>query len=239
MKEKIVLITGVTREMGLGFALVKGYADEGHRVFATGRDLNRVQDLTANLKGVEALQLDITDLQSVEACIATISAKAARLDVLVNNAAAFFDAGNTVVDSDLQQVGAAFDTNVLGAWRLSVAALPLLKKSEAAAIVNVTSGAGSFHDPMFGMDHHPQHVPVYAVTKAAANAMTVKLAVELKDAGIRVNAVCPGWIATYPGTAEMGARPVDEAVPGIIWASDYSKHQATGKFFRDKLEIDF
>ncbi len=236
--DTVILITGVTRATGLGYALTKACSDRGYRTYASGRDLKTVEELVTSLDGVTALQLDITDQQSIDACLDRIRREAGVLDRLINNAAAFFDAGGTVVNSNPADVLRAFDTNVLGAWRLSVAALPLLRQSGAGTIVNVTSGAGSFHDPVFGMDRHPQQVPIYGVTKAAANAFTVKLAREL-GGEVTVNAVCPGWIATYPGTAEMGARPVAEAVPGILWAADREQNPATGKFFRDGEEIDW
>ena len=240
MAKSIALITGVTRETGLGLGLVKGLASPDRIVYASGRNREDVAALVDGMPGVRALSLDITDADSIETALATIQEAHGYLDVLINNAAAFFDAGNTVVDSDLEMVREAFDTNTLGAWRLTVAALPLLRRSErGATVTNVTSGAGSFHDPMFGMDRHPQHVPVYAVTKAAANAMTVKLAQELTDSGIHVNAVCPGWVATYPGTREMGATPVEEAVPDVLWVADYAANPATGGFFRNRKPLEW
>ena len=240
MSKQIALVTGVTRETGLGLGLVKGLVSPDRIVYATGRNLDDVTALVEGMPGVHPLALDITDRESIEAALATIGESHGYLDVLINNAAAFFDAGNTVVDSDLDMVRQAFDTNTLGAWRLTVAALPLLRESTAGATVtNVTSGAGSFHDPMFGMSSHPQHVPVYAVTKAAANAMTVKLAKELKDTGIHVNAVCPGWVATYPGTREMGATPVEDAVPDVLWVADYAANPATGGFFRNRKPLEW
>ncbi len=240
MSKAIALVTGVTRETGLGLGLVKGLVSPDRIVYATGRKLEDVAALVDGLPGVHALALDITDSESIAAALGTIQEAHGYLDVLINNAAAFFDAGNTVVDSDMEMVRNAFETNTLGAWRLTVAALPLLRKSaEGATVTNVTSGAGSFHDPMFGMSSHPQHVPVYAVTKAAANAMTVKLAKELESAGIHVNAVCPGWVATYPGTLEMGATPVEEAVPDVLWVADYASNPTTGGFFRNRKPLDW
>ena len=242
MENKIALVTGVTRPTGLGFGLVKGLADIGYSVLASGRELARVKPLLEGERFTgkgESLELDITDNGSIRKAVDFISEKYGKLDVLINNAAGYFDANNTVLDSDPDQVLEAFQTNTLGAWRLTVAALPLLRESKGATVVNITSGAGSFHDKMFGMQNHPQHVPIYSVTKAAANAFTVKLAKELSSESIKVNAVCPGWVATYPGTREMGARPVEDAVPGILWAAEYSDQLPTGKFFRDRSEIDW
>ncbi len=113
-------------------------------------------------------------------------------------------------------------TNLLGPWRVCQAFLPLLRKSRAARIVNVSSESGS----LARMGAGP---PAYQVTKAALNALTRTLAGELGDAGILVNAVCPGWVATDMGGA--GGRPVAEGAAGIIWAAALSDNGPTGGFF--------
>ncbi|MEL7161643.1 MAG: SDR family NAD(P)-dependent oxidoreductase, partial [Bacteroidota bacterium] len=206
-------------------------------VFAAARELPAVKELTDQLVAeeldVRPLTLDITQDGSVAAARDRIGQEVGQLNVLVNNAAAFFDAGAKALEADMSEVQRAFDTNTLGAWRMIQAFRNLLATAPHATVTNVTSGAGSFTDPMFGMNVHPQHVPVYAATKAAANAMTVKFAKELKDSGILVNAVCPGWVATYPGTAEMGARPVADGAKGIVWAATLPADGPTGGFFRD------
>ena len=100
----------------------------------------------------------------------------------------------------------------------------------SAGIVNVTSGSGSHGDPQFGLSVGPGMTP-YAVTKAAANALTRKLAAALPEA--RVNAVDPGLTATAPGMEEMGARPVSEGAASVVWAATLGPDGPTGGFFRD------
>lgn len=106
-------------------------------------------------------------------------------------------------------------------------------------MVNVSSGAGSFTDPVFGLTVHPGNVPVYALTKLALNGLTVKLARQLKNSHVKVNAVCPGFVATYPGTAEWGARPVSEGAKGIVWAATLPDDGPSGCFFRDGQALNW
>ena len=153
------------------------------------------------------MALDITSDPGVSALVLDIEKQFGVLDVLINNAGAYFDQGASPLTADMQFARDAFDTNLLGAWRMINAFLPLLKKSKSARIVNVSSRAGSFHDPVLGLGFHQGIIPVYSLTKLALNRLTVQLARTLQDTTIKVNDYCPGFVATYPGTAEWGARP--------------------------------
>lgn len=217
--------------MGLGFETAKQLASLGYLVIITARDIEKVTQLAA--EELTPMSLDVTDEKSVTALASAIEKKFGRLDVLVNNAGGFFDQGGVALSTDIQFVKDAFDLNVLGTWRMVKAFKPLLEKSDSPRIVNVSSGAGSFSDPVFGMSNHPGHVPAYAVTKLALNGLTVKLAKELANTSIKINAVCPGFVATYPGTEAWGARPVEEGAKGIVWAATLSNDGPTGKLFRD------
>jgi NAD(P)-dependent dehydrogenase (short-subunit alcohol dehydrogenase family) len=176
--------------------------------------------------GVSALQLDVADPESVRAAAAGLD----RLDVLVNNAAILYDTWQRGVDADLDQVREAFDTNLLGAWRMTQAVLPLLRASPAGRIVNVSSGAGALTDMGGG-------TPAYRTSKAALNALTRVLAAELRGDGILVNAVCPGWVATDMGGA--GGRPVADGAAGIVWAATLPDDGPTSGFFRDGHPVDW
>jgi NAD(P)-dependent dehydrogenase (short-subunit alcohol dehydrogenase family) len=235
--KQIALITGVSREMGLGFETAKQLAALDYKVIITARDLKKAKQLadklSANHLDVMARQLDINDDQSVKQLAEQLDQEFGKLDVLINNAAAYFDAGGNPLTADLNEVKDAPDTNLIGTWRMVIHFIPLLCKSDRGRIVNVSSGAGSFSDPIFGLNHHSQNVPVYSITKLALNGLTVKLARQLKDEGIKVNSVDPGWVATYPGLAEWGARPVEDGAKGVVWAATLPKEGATGGFFRD------
>jgi NAD(P)-dependent dehydrogenase (short-subunit alcohol dehydrogenase family) len=230
--EKISLITGVSRDMGLGYETAKQLSALGYHVIITARDMDKVKPLAQKF-GLNAMQLDVTSDTSVSQLASEIEKQYGKLDVLVNNAGSFFDQGGEPLSTDIQFVKDAFDTNLLGAWRMVKAFAPLLKKSLAGRIVNVSSGAGSFTDPIFGLSNHQGNVPVYGITKLALNGLTVKLARELKDTPIKVNSVCPGFVATYAGTEKWGARPVTEGASGIVWAATLDNDGPTGGFFRD------
>jgi NAD(P)-dependent dehydrogenase (short-subunit alcohol dehydrogenase family) len=229
---KVSLITGVSREMGLGYETAKQLKELGFKVIITARDLDKVSELAEKI-GVSARQLDITSDQSVNQLAKDIETEFGKLDVLINNAGAYFDQGGQALTADMQFIKDALDTNLLGAWRMTKAFQTLLQKSDNGRIVNVSSGAGSFTDQVFGLENHQGNVPVYGITKLALNGLTVKLARELNDTTIKVNSVCPGFVATYPGTEQWGARAVSEGAKGIVWAATLPNDAPTGKFFRD------
>jgi len=236
--DKIAIITGVSREMGLGYETAKQLKELGFIVIITARDFDKVKQLAGQI-GVIARQLDVTDEDSVLDLANNIEKEYGKIDVLINNAGAFFDQGGEPLSSDMQFVKDAIDTNLLGAWRMIKLFYPLLEKSEQPRIVNVSSGAGSFGDPVFGLAHHFSKVPVYGITKLALNGLTVKLASQLKDSKIKINSVDPGFTATYPGTEQWGARPVSEGAKGIIWAATLPQDGPSGEFFRDGQTLNW
>ena len=111
-----------------------------------------------------------------------------------------------------------------GAWNMVKAFLPLLRKSRHPRIVNVSSEAGSLASMGAGS-------PGYNMTKTALNALTVMLARDLRRAGILVNSVCPGWVATDMGGA--GGRPIPEGAASVVWAVTLPDDGPSGGFFRD------
>ena len=152
------------------------------------------------------------------------------LDVLVNNAAAYPDWQETPLTTDLDGLDVAWRTNVVGPWRLAQALAPLLASSVNPRIVNVTSGSGSHGDPQFGLGSGPGMAP-YAVTKAAANALTRKLAAgAARDAGERRR---PRADRDGAGHGGDGARPVSEGAASVVWAAKLGQDGPTGGFFRD------
>jgi NAD(P)-dependent dehydrogenase (short-subunit alcohol dehydrogenase family) len=162
----------------------------------------------ARVDGLDAhgAMLDVDDDASIEAARQFVANRFGRLDVLVNNAAAFADWMEQASAANLASAQALIETNPFGAWRVTQAMLPMLRQSAAGRIVNASSGAGSHADPVFGLATNAGSTS-HAVSKAALNALTVKFANELRDSAIKVNAACPGLTATAPGMAEMGARP--------------------------------
>ena len=230
---KIALVTGAGRESGLGFATARRLAVEGATVLLTARDGAAAQALAARLgERVTGYALDVTDQGASAALADEVKARFGRLDILVNNAALTSVWGETAATADMTAARAALEVILLGSWSVTQAFLPLLRQSGSPRVVMVSSGAGSHADPAFGLTTPNAMGPSYAVAKAALNALTGRLALE-ETGPIRINAVCPGFTATFPGGAEMGARPVDNGVDSILWAARLGNDGPTGQLFRD------
>ena len=175
---------------------------------------------------VEPLPLDVADANSINDAATEARADTDRLDFIINNAGINYDTWETVENADVNgTVTETIATDLLGPWRLCQAFLPLLRKSQAGRIVNVSSESGSLAEMGAGP-------PAYQVTKAALNAMTRTLAGELCGAHILVNAACPGWVATDMG-GTGAPRSVSEGATGIVWAATLPDDGPTGGFFRD------
>jgi NAD(P)-dependent dehydrogenase (short-subunit alcohol dehydrogenase family) len=234
--KKLALITGVSRELGLGFETARQLAREGFKVIISARDLEKVVTLSFLLQNqgldVAPFVVDTLSDQSVQQAFWEIENRFGKLDVLINNAGAFYDEHGTPLTQTFEYTRQAFETNLFGTWRMIKTFIPLLEKSDNGIIVNVSSGAGSFEDPNFGLIAKGD-VTAYGISKLALNGLTVKLANELKANRIKINAVCPGFTATYPGTESWGARPVSEGAGGVVWAATLPKDGPSGGFFRD------
>lgn len=244
MQQKpVALVTGANQ--GIGLQIAKELVKHGLIVLVGSRNFERGEAAAAGIgPGAVALQLDVTDPASIASAAQRIRAEMGRLDVLVNNAAisntskvpgqtvAEYSRLNRASNVSIDEVRAIWETNVFGVLAVYQAMLPLLREAPAARIVNVSSGVGSLAgnaDPanpyrrIFG--------PGYSASKTALNAMTLSMAIELEETGIKVNACSPDYIATNlnnyegTGTVEQGARePVRLALLG--------PDGPTGKFTR-------
>jgi NAD(P)-dependent dehydrogenase (short-subunit alcohol dehydrogenase family) len=228
----MAVVTGGNR--GIGFEVARQLAGDGFNVILGSRDpakgAQAAELLQAEGLAVEPRGLDVADPHSVADFGAELERDHGSLDVLVNNAAGYYDTWQSGVGADLDVVRDAFETNVLGAWRTTQACLPLLRRSDSARIVNVSSGGGALTDMGGGM-------PAYRVSKTALNAFTRILAAELRGDGILVNSVCPGWVATDMGGP--GGRPVEDGAASVMWAVRIPDDGPTGGFFRDGRRIDW
>lgn len=200
---KIALVTGANR--GIGFEIARQLAEQGVRVLLTGRNRDAAIEAAMTLRSagldVEALVLDVTRADSITAAATEIASKYGRLDILVNNAAIRIEKyGKQPSEQPLQQWRQTFDTNLFGVVETTIALLPLIRKSAAGRIVNVSSLLASLsthsnpdsyaYSPMF------KSLPAYSASKSAVNSWTVHLAYELRDTTIKVNAVHPGYTKT-------------------------------------------
>jgi NAD(P)-dependent dehydrogenase (short-subunit alcohol dehydrogenase family) len=229
--QQVALVTGGNR--GLGLEVVRQLAASGMTVLLGARDLARgeraARELRRERSDIVAVRLDVTNQKHIDALARRIESSYGRLDVLVNNAGAHYDIDDQPSATPIDTVRAALDTNLLGAWRLCEAMLPLMRRHGYGRIVNVSSGCGA--STVGGGS-----CPAYRVSKSALNAFTRTLAAELEGSGILVNAVCPDWTATELGGP--GGRPVAEGATGIVWAASLPlRHAVNGGFFRDRQRL--
>ena len=231
-EQPVALVTGAAR--GIGREVAAQLSRAGYLVLVSARDGAAADAAAASCPGeARGLALDVTDDASVAEAVQAVAADPGRLDVLVNNAAAYVDWGETASGADLTAARSVMDTNLYGGWRTTQAALPLLRESDRGRVVFVSSGAGSHGDPAFGLTARGGAAASYGITKAAVNALVATLATELRETGILVNAVCPGLTATYPGAEEMGARPVSDGAASVLFAVQLPDDGPSGGFFRD------
>jgi NAD(P)-dependent dehydrogenase (short-subunit alcohol dehydrogenase family) len=239
---KIALITGVSRKEGIGFETARQLGLENYKVVISARQLDNARKLSAELTllgiDADAVEIDLTNEASISAAAKELEGKFGKVDVLINNAGLMVHSTATVADKNLTELSLELETNITGTWRVTQYILPLLIKSGHARIVNISSSMGSITEPGWGLvDFSRGPIPAYSITKLALNGLTIKMAKEFKDHHILVNAVCPGFTATYHGMEKMGARPVRESVEGIVWAATLSDDGPTGQFFRDKKTV--
>lgn len=222
----IALVTGAAR--GIGREVARQLVDAGYDVLLGARSLEAARGAAVEV-GATPVELDVTLVGDIEAVAERVAALG-RLDVLVNNAAAFPDWSETVLTADLDAFDTVWRTNLVGPWRLVQALVPWLRRSASPRIVNVGSGSGSHGDDQFGLGSGPA-MASYAISKTALGALTHKLSAELP--GVKVNAVDPGLTATAPGMEAMGARPVADGAASVVWAATLGPEGPTGGFFRD------
>ena len=240
-----MLVTGASRPKGLGYALCEAAATDGAIVLLTARDTDAARANAARITDgggrVEGHSLDVTDPASISSLRERIERDHGRLDVLINNAAGMSAFGEAAATADLDAARPVMDVTLFGSWALIEAMLPLLRKGEHGRIVNVSSGAGSHGDPMFGLGTDNSMGAAYGAAKAALNALTHRLAYEEAGQGgknsepsaLRVNAVCPGFTATFEGGEGIGARPPAKSAKGVLWAARLPDDGPTGGLFRD------
>lgn len=237
---KKALITGANKSIGLETA--RQLLQLGYYVYIGSRSLENGNEAVKQLKAegldnAEAVQLDVTDLASVQAARQAIGEKTDTLDVLINNAGILGVPDQKASGASPALYKEVLDTNLFGAVQMNQTFTDLLLKSPAPRIVNVTSGLGSItlqQDPSWA--YYQINLAAYSVSKAALNMYTIMLAVEFKDSALKINAVDPGFTATDfnhhtgTGTVEVGAARVvkaatlgDEGPTGVFFSEDNSK----------------
>jgi NAD(P)-dependent dehydrogenase (short-subunit alcohol dehydrogenase family) len=222
----VALITGSSR--GIGFEVARQLAARDFTVIVTGRT-ERAAASAAKKIGGSAVghALDTSDAASIRELAAWVTKEVGRLDVLVNNAAILVDEGESILNTTPETFEATMRVNAVGPLLVTQAVAKLLRKSKAARVVNVSSGAGQISS-MSG------YAPAYSISKATLNATTVMLAAALPFA--RVNCADPGWVRTDMGGPHATRSP-EEGADTIVWLATLPASGPTGGFFHDRKRI--
>lgn len=237
---KIALITGANK--GIGKEIARQLGATGITVLLGARDQTRGEEAAAELRtagiDAQAIILDVTDQSTLDAAAATIDAKYGRLDILVNNAGIALDrvAPSEVTVDVLRET---YETNVFGLFAVTRTLLPLVRKSDAGRIVNLSSGLGSLSqnsDPNW--EYASVKILAYNSSKAAVNMITVVLAAELQDTPIKINAADPGYTATDLN-ANRGTRTVEQGATAAVHLALIPADGPTGGFFDENGAVSW
>jgi NAD(P)-dependent dehydrogenase (short-subunit alcohol dehydrogenase family) len=236
VNDAVALVTGANR--GIGREVARQLAERGYAVLLSARNpeqaVDAARDLAQSTGGaVTPLTLDVSNPASIERAAEQVATAPGRLDVLVNNAGVGLDFGVPGVAPDFDKIQQTLETNFFGAYRLTVALLPLLRASPHPRIVNVSSGMGGVAE-MGGWS------PGYRVSKASLNALTRILSTELADDGFKVNSACPGFVNTDMGGPMGAQKSVEDGASGIVWLATLPDDGGpSGGFFRDGAPVTF
>lgn len=234
---KKALITGANKS--IGFETARQLLQKGYFVYLGSRDAARGQEAVNQLKAeglteVVAVQIDVSNPESVKAARAEVGKTTDVLDVLVNNAGVNGGMPQTAVAADLNTFKQVYDTNVFGVVSVTQTFLDLLQNSAEPRIVNVSSGMGSLtlhNDPTWKYYHNKG--AIYHTSKAALNMYTIILAYELRDSKFKVNAVDPGFTKT-DFNRHRGTGSVEEAGTRIVKYAVLDANGPSGKFISEE-----
>jgi NAD(P)-dependent dehydrogenase (short-subunit alcohol dehydrogenase family) len=238
---KVALITGANR--GIGFETAKQLGETGVTVLVAARSLKTAGETAEKLKsqGIDAqpIQLDVTNPADRVAAAKFIAEKFGKLDILINNAGVGSSTGFALVVADVtdEEIQRIFATNFFAVVSLTRELLPLIRKSEAGRIVNLSSILGSLTlhatpgSPIYGFKSL-----AYDASKSALNQYTIHLAFELKDTPIKVNSAHPGWVKTEMGTDAAPMEIPDGAKTSVALAL-LGPEGPTGQFIHMGQEL--
>ncbi len=233
---KVALITGANK--GIGLETARQLGKLGVTVLVGSRDLGRGEKAAEVLRGVgvdaRAIKVDVLDPKDYVAVASAIEKEFGRLDILINNAGVLLEelrSGNVTSTTSDEVLRKTFDTNFFAVVELTQALLPLLRKSEAGRIVNLSSilGSNTLHATK-GSPIYEAKTFAYDASKAALNSFTIHLAHELRGTKIKVNSAHPGWVKTDMGGEGAPMEIVDGAKTSVQLAT-LGEDGPTGGYF--------
>jgi len=228
---RVALVTGANRGMGLETCrhlLVRGLrvAMCGRDTAATERARQTLGDLSQN---AVAVQMDVTNHDSIEAAHETIVDRFGQVDVLVNNAAVLLFEHSDVFSIPPDGFQRTFETNLFGAIEVCRRFVPAMADQRYGRVVNVSSGLGQ-------LTNMSTYAPAYAISKTALNAFTRIVAETYRRRGVLANVVDPGWVRTDMG-GPSAPRSVSQGVETTVWLATLPDDGPTGGFFHDRRPI--
>lgn len=236
--KKIALITGANR--GIGLEAARQLAQLGYTVILGARDLAKGEAAAANLResgsDVHAVQLEVSDERSIQNAAREVEERFDHIDVLINNAGISpeYAAGQLSPSKLSQEIfRRIYDTNLFGAFAVLQAFVPLLERSDAPRVVNVSSEIGSLSNisnPAWFA--HGVNTLAYSSSKAALNVLTVAFAKEFSDPKWKINSACPGWVKTELGTQDA-PREVEEGARIYVSLATLPADGPTGGYFNE------
>ena len=225
---RTALVTGANR--GIGFEVCRQLGRRGLRIVLAGRDAAAVAEAAAGLRleGLEVIEalLDVRREGAADSLAARLRGAGVHVDVLVNNAGIY--PPGTLLETPAETFREVMETNFMGAVWTCRAFMPAMLEAGYGRVVNVSSGYGSFGEGLEGP-------AAYSLSKAALNALTVKLAAEARG-DVKVNAVCPGWVRTRMG-GSGARRSAQKGAETIVWLATLPAGGRNGGFFRDRRRI--
>ena len=228
--KKTVLVTGANR--GIGFAIARQLLEFGNSVLLGARDVKAGEDAAESLRragvDIEPVNIDLSDVATIDTAIAALAKSNRHVDVLVNNAGVLHE--KPILELTDSEIAESVAIHLTGPLRLIRSLAPKMIEKRYGRIVNLSSGWGSFAEGMGGPG-------LYGVTKAALNALTLRLAKEFPSS-VKVNAMCPGWVRTRMG-GQGATRSPEEAADTAVWLATLPDDGPTGGFFRDRKPIQW
>ena len=230
-RTRVALVTGGNR--GIGLEVCRQLARAGATVLLGSRNLQAGQAAAGQLAAaqltVTPVQLDITSAADIERVRALVEQDFGALDILVNNAAILVAEDSGILEVSDAELRDTFETNVFAQLAMCRAFVPAMVSRRYGRVVNVSSTAGQ-------LQSMSSYAPAYSISKTALNALTRTIAASVKDTGVLVNSVNPGWVRTDMG-GPHATLSIEQGADTIVWAATLADNGPTGAFLSNRRPI--